>query len=150
MLELFGPVLSTELAVAVVSVPAGLVLGRGIAQEVTRQREARARDRAAESARRELVAWISHDLRTPLGLLVVSAEIPTVCLVYAGHGCYSSPSRTPPWRCQSNRLSSANGVNRWFFSGSYGEALRTQGAAMVSADSARRGRGRCLTRVSPQ
>ena len=86
MLELFGPVLSTELAVAVVSVPAGLVLGRGIAQEVTRQREARARDRAAESARRELVAWISHDLRTPLGLLVVSAEIPTVCLVYAGHG----------------------------------------------------------------
>ncbi|MGB8963359.1 MAG: HAMP domain-containing sensor histidine kinase, partial [Pseudonocardiaceae bacterium] len=67
---MFTPVLSTELAVAAavaaVSVPTGLLLGRGIAQEVTWQREARARDRAAESARRELVAWISHDLRTPL------------------------------------------------------------------------------------
>jgi len=67
---MFTPVLSTELAVAAavaaVSVPTGLLLGRGIAQEVTWQREARARDREAESARRELVAWISHDLRTPL------------------------------------------------------------------------------------
>ncbi|HXT46117.1 MAG TPA: HAMP domain-containing sensor histidine kinase [Pseudonocardiaceae bacterium] len=67
---MFTPVLSTELAVAAavaaVSVPAGLLLGRGIAQEVTWQREARARDQAAESARRELVAWISHDLRSPL------------------------------------------------------------------------------------
>ncbi len=67
---MFTPVLSAELAVAVavaaVSVPTGLLLGRGIAQELTWQREARARDRAAESARRELVAWISHDLRTPL------------------------------------------------------------------------------------
>jgi signal transduction histidine kinase len=67
---MFTPVLSTELAVAAavaaVSVPTGLLLGRGIAQEVTWQREARAQDRAAESARRELVAWISHDLRTPL------------------------------------------------------------------------------------
>jgi signal transduction histidine kinase len=67
---MFTPVLSTELAVAAavaaVSVPAGLLLGRGIAQELTWQREARARDRAAESARRELVTWISHDLRSPL------------------------------------------------------------------------------------
>ena len=67
---MFTPVLSTELAVAAavaaVSVPAGLLLGRGIAQEVTWQAEARDRDRAAESARRDLVAWISHDLRTPL------------------------------------------------------------------------------------
>src|SRR5262249_3080302 len=64
------PVVGTELAVAAVvaavSVPTGLLLGRGIAAELTWQREARARDRAAESARRELVAWISHDLRTPL------------------------------------------------------------------------------------
>ncbi|MGH3718147.1 MAG: sensor histidine kinase [Pseudonocardiaceae bacterium] len=75
---MFTPALSTELAVAAavaaVSVPAGLVLGRGIAQELTWQREARARDRAAESARRELVAWISHDLRTPLAGIRVMAE----------------------------------------------------------------------------
>ncbi|MGH3988364.1 MAG: sensor histidine kinase, partial [Pseudonocardiaceae bacterium] len=67
---MFTPQLTAELAVAAavaaVSVPAGLLLGRSIARDVTWQREARARDRAAESARRELVAWISHDLRTPL------------------------------------------------------------------------------------
>ncbi|MGQ0718432.1 MAG: sensor histidine kinase [Pseudonocardiales bacterium] len=67
---MFTPQLTAELAVAAavaaVSVPAGLLLGRGIARDVTWQREARARDRAAESARRELVTWISHDLRTPL------------------------------------------------------------------------------------
>ncbi len=67
---MFTPQLTTELAVAAavaaVSVPAGLLLGRGIARDVTWQRETRARDQTAESARRELVAWISHDLRTPL------------------------------------------------------------------------------------
>ena len=67
---MFTPQLTTELAVgavvAAVSVPTALLLGRGIAQEVTWQREVNAKDRAAESARRELVAWISHDLRTPL------------------------------------------------------------------------------------
>ncbi|MGH3776298.1 MAG: sensor histidine kinase [Pseudonocardiaceae bacterium] len=67
---MFTPQLTAELAVAAavaaVSVPAGLLLGRSIARDVTWQREARARDQAAESARRELVAWISHDLRTPL------------------------------------------------------------------------------------
>ena len=67
---MFTPQLTTELAVgavvAAVSVPTALLLGRGIAREVTWQREVNAKDRAAESARRELVAWISHDLRTPL------------------------------------------------------------------------------------
>ena len=43
----------------------GPFAGRGIEQELTWQREGRARDRAAESARRELVAWVSHDVRTP-------------------------------------------------------------------------------------
>ncbi len=67
---MFTPQLTAELAVAAavatVSVPAGLLLGRGIARDMTWQREAHAQDQAAESARRELVAWISHDLRTPL------------------------------------------------------------------------------------
>jgi signal transduction histidine kinase len=38
------------------------------------EREARERERAAESARRELVAWISHDLRTPLAGMRAMAE----------------------------------------------------------------------------
>src|SRR4051794_15191439 len=36
--------------------------------------EARDRERALESARRELVAWVSHDLRTPLAGLRAMAE----------------------------------------------------------------------------
>ncbi|ONH24418.1 sensor histidine kinase [Pseudofrankia asymbiotica] len=36
--------------------------------------EARARERALEASRRELVAWISHDLRTPLAGIRATAE----------------------------------------------------------------------------
>jgi signal transduction histidine kinase len=36
--------------------------------------EARRRERAVESSRRELVAWISHDLRTPLASIRAMAE----------------------------------------------------------------------------
>jgi signal transduction histidine kinase len=39
-----------------------------------RLREARARERAVEQSRRELIAWISHDLRTPLAGLRAMAE----------------------------------------------------------------------------
>ncbi|KAA2252113.1 HAMP domain-containing histidine kinase [Solihabitans fulvus] len=54
------------LLVALVTVPAAVLLGRSIARRSVWEREARARERAAEASRRELVAWISHDLRTPL------------------------------------------------------------------------------------
>ncbi len=51
---------------------------RGVAAELaaTQQRlaEARARQRAAESSRRELLAWIGHDLRTPLSRLRAMTE----------------------------------------------------------------------------
>ena len=36
--------------------------------------ESRERERALESSRRELVAWVSHDLRTPLAGLRAMAE----------------------------------------------------------------------------
>ncbi|MGW0520642.1 sensor histidine kinase [Crossiella sp. NPDC003009] len=52
--------------VGLVTVPAAVLFGRAIARRSVWEREARARERAAEAARRELVAWISHDLRTPL------------------------------------------------------------------------------------
>ena len=52
--------------VAAVTVPAGMLLGRSVARETLWQREAREADRRAESARRELVAGIGHDLRSPL------------------------------------------------------------------------------------
>ncbi len=41
-------------------------LARELAQASQRLEEARARERQVEQSRRELVAWVSHDLRTPL------------------------------------------------------------------------------------
>jgi signal transduction histidine kinase len=52
--------------VALITVPAAMMLGRGIARDVMWLHEAHDAERAAEKSRRELVAWISHDLRTPL------------------------------------------------------------------------------------
>jgi K+-sensing histidine kinase KdpD len=56
------------LLVLLVTLPVTLLLGRAIARRSVWEREARERERAAEASRRELVAWISHDLRTPLAL----------------------------------------------------------------------------------
>ncbi|WP_037068411.1 sensor histidine kinase [Pseudonocardia acaciae] len=69
-----GRVIAVCLVVAAVSVPAGLLLGRGLARDSVWEREARQRERAAESARRELVTWISHDLRTPLAGIRAMSE----------------------------------------------------------------------------
>lgn len=54
------------LVVAAVTVPAGMLLGRRLAADALWQREARETERRAEAARRELVAGMSHDLRSPL------------------------------------------------------------------------------------
>jgi signal transduction histidine kinase len=51
---------------AMVSVPTAVVLGRRLARVSLWEHEARERERAVERSRRELVAGISHDLRTPL------------------------------------------------------------------------------------
>jgi signal transduction histidine kinase len=45
-----------------------------LARASARLAEARARERSLESSRRELVAWVSHDLRTPLAGLRAMAE----------------------------------------------------------------------------
>nr|WP_202507392.1 HAMP domain-containing sensor histidine kinase [Amycolatopsis rubida] len=75
---MFTEALTTELLVcllvALVAVPAAMVLGRVIARRSVWEREARERERAAEASRRELVAWISHDLRSPLAGIQAMAE----------------------------------------------------------------------------
>jgi signal transduction histidine kinase len=49
-------------------------LSRELDQTLERLRESRERERALEGARRELVAWMSHDLRTPLAGLRAMTE----------------------------------------------------------------------------
>lgn len=60
---MFTPVLTTTLIicalVSLVTVPVAVVFGRAVARRSVWERE-------AEAARRQLVAWMSHDLRTPL------------------------------------------------------------------------------------
>ena len=58
-----------------VPLPAELeALSRGLAEAHERLGHARAREQAFEASRRELVAWVSHDLRTPLAGLRAMAE----------------------------------------------------------------------------
>jgi signal transduction histidine kinase len=54
------------IVVTLVCLPTALYLGHSLARQSVWEREARERERTAERARRELVAWVSHDLRTPL------------------------------------------------------------------------------------
>jgi signal transduction histidine kinase len=49
-------------------------LGRELVESGNRLTDARRREHALESSRRELVAWVSHDLRTPLAGLRAMAE----------------------------------------------------------------------------
>jgi signal transduction histidine kinase len=75
---MFTPILTTTLVICLlvtaVTVPGVVLLGRDIARRSVWEREARARERVAEASRRELVAWISHDLRTPLAGIRAMAE----------------------------------------------------------------------------
>jgi signal transduction histidine kinase len=62
------------LVAAAVSLLVGLWAGRRLAAASMWADEARERERLAEASRRELVAWVSHDLRTPLAGLRAMAE----------------------------------------------------------------------------
>nr|MDT0662525.1 HAMP domain-containing sensor histidine kinase [Micromonospora sp. DSM 115978] len=59
---------------ALVSLALGWWLGRRLARDAVWAEQARQRERHAEANRRELVAWVSHDLRTPLAGLRAMAE----------------------------------------------------------------------------
>jgi signal transduction histidine kinase len=57
------------------TLPAELAeISEGLAAAHERLGKSRARERALEASRRELVAWVSHDLRTPLAGLRAMAE----------------------------------------------------------------------------
>ncbi|WP_219419763.1 sensor histidine kinase [Pseudonocardia nigra] len=63
--QLIGTI-AVVVVVAAVTVPAALLLSSGLARDALWQREAVESERRAEAARRELVSWMSHDLRSPL------------------------------------------------------------------------------------
>lgn len=67
-------VLVTVTASALVSLAVGAVFGRRLAAAAVWAEAARDRERRLEAGRRDLVAWVSHDLRTPLAGLRAMAE----------------------------------------------------------------------------
>ncbi|SCL29301.1 His Kinase A (phospho-acceptor) domain-containing protein [Micromonospora nigra] len=67
-------VLITVSAAAVVSLAMGWLFGRRLAAAAVWADQARQRERRVEQGRRDLVAWVSHDLRTPLAGLRAMAE----------------------------------------------------------------------------
>lgn len=60
--------------IAVVVIPVAVYLGRRIALGAMEAEKQRAAERAAEASRRQLVAWVSHDLRTPLAGIRAMSE----------------------------------------------------------------------------
>jgi len=69
-----GVILTVVVSAGSVALVSGLALGRRLARQSVWEREAVARERALEASRRELVAWVSHDLRGPLAGLRAVAE----------------------------------------------------------------------------
>ncbi|MCK0175775.1 MULTISPECIES: cell wall metabolism sensor histidine kinase WalK [Mycobacteriaceae] len=74
--EIYDPIAVVLLVVAVVTIPGAVMLGRYQARRTVWEQEIRDSERAAEVSRRQLVAFVSHDLRTPLaGIRAVSEAI---------------------------------------------------------------------------
>lgn len=62
------------IVVTAVCVPTAILLGRSLARQTVWDHEAAERERAAEQSRRELLVWLSHDLRTPLAGVIAMTE----------------------------------------------------------------------------
>lgn len=60
--------------VAVVTLPAAVLLARYLARRMVWEREIQDVERTAEQSRRQLVAFVSHDLRTPLAAIRALSE----------------------------------------------------------------------------
>jgi len=60
--------------IAIVVIPVIIYLGHRIALDALAAERERAAERTAETSRRQLVAWVSHDLRTPLAGIRAMSE----------------------------------------------------------------------------
>ncbi|HET7724138.1 MAG TPA: HAMP domain-containing sensor histidine kinase [Propionibacteriaceae bacterium] len=72
--EQLGWTLTTCLLIGVMLVPASVLLGQLFARRTLSLEMRHAEERAREQSHRELIAWISHDLRTPLAGIKAMAE----------------------------------------------------------------------------
>lgn len=72
--ETFERIAVVLVIVSVVTIPAAVMLARYQARRTVWEREIRDSERAAEESRRRLVAFVSHDLRTPLAGIRAVAE----------------------------------------------------------------------------
>ncbi len=78
--------------IAIAVIPVAVVLGRRITRSGIQAEARRAAERQVDASRRELVAWVSHDLRTPLsGIRAMSEALqdgvvndPDEVMTYAG------------------------------------------------------------------
>lgn len=62
--------------VAVVTIPTAVLMARFLARRMVWERQIRDAERASEESRRQLVAFVSHDLRTPMaGIRAISEAI---------------------------------------------------------------------------
>jgi signal transduction histidine kinase len=74
--ETFEQIAIVLVIVSVVTIPAAVMLARYQARRTVWEQEIRDSERAAEQSRRRLIAFVSHDLRTPLaGIRAVSEAI---------------------------------------------------------------------------
>jgi signal transduction histidine kinase len=75
---MYTPALATTATacglIAAVVIPVAVFLGRRIALGAMAAEQERAAERTAEASRRQLVAWVSHDLRTPLAGIRAMSE----------------------------------------------------------------------------
>lgn len=72
----FTSIAIVSLIVAIVTLPAAVMLARYQARRTVWEKEIRDSERMAEQSRRQLVAFVSHDLRTPLaGIRALSEAI---------------------------------------------------------------------------
>ena len=60
--------------IGITVIPLSIIIGRRITGRQLAAESARAEERAQERSRRELVAWVSHDLRTPLAGIGAMSE----------------------------------------------------------------------------
>ena len=70
----FEGIIVVLVIVAVVTIPAAIMLARYQARRTVWEQEIRESEEAAEQSRRQLVAFVSHDLRTPLAGIRAVAE----------------------------------------------------------------------------